>query len=190
MVRKLHENNNFQGRTLRNRDEIVDELAEMLVQFAIDCNKYNTDVYLYVDENGYGSLDTFVNVGGNSWLDDDHYTIYTDRQHNESKYDSYDIPELAEAVGLSEEELIRQTAMALDIDEEDVEWADVVEYIDDNDSLRARFAKSFEKLVRELIERESYEDADEIILGWEYAESDYPYDAAAEFGSDFDSAMF
>ena len=64
--------------TIKNREEIVDKLVDMLVQFDKDCNSYQTDVYLYYDkENQSAELDTFVNVGGNSWLNDDHYTIYS-----------------------------------------------------------------------------------------------------------------
>ena len=54
--------------TIKNREEIVDKLVDMLVQFDKDCNSYQTDVYLYYDkENQTAELDTFVNVGGNSY---------------------------------------------------------------------------------------------------------------------------
>ena len=69
--------------TIKNRETIVEQLTAMLMQFDKDANTfYQTDVYLYYNaENQEATLDTFVNVGGNSWLDDDHYTIYTDKEH-------------------------------------------------------------------------------------------------------------
>ena len=67
---------------INNREEIVEQLAEMLVSFAKARNLYQTDVYLYYDEaTCTASLDKYENVGGNSWLDDGHYTIYIDRPH-------------------------------------------------------------------------------------------------------------
>ena len=60
-------------RTLKNREAIVEELAEMLKKFDMQLNAYQTDVYLYYDEEKQtAELDTFINVGGRSWLNDDH----------------------------------------------------------------------------------------------------------------------
>lgn len=75
---------------LNNHNELVNELTDMLITFDKECNQYQTDVYLYYDkENNTALLDTFVNVGGNSWLDDDHFTIYHDSQHYEDWSDYY-----------------------------------------------------------------------------------------------------
>ena len=76
---------------IKNREQIIDELVEMLIQFDLDCNQYDTDVYLYLDDEGNAELDTFVNPGGNGWLDDDHYTIYTDKQRYEDVISNYDM---------------------------------------------------------------------------------------------------
>lgn len=75
---------------INNREEIVEKLAEMLVSFAKARNLYQTDVYLYYDvATCTASLGTYDNIGGNSWLDDDHYTIYIDHPHynNDEEYD-------------------------------------------------------------------------------------------------------
>lgn len=67
---------------LKNRAEIVAELAKMLREFDLELNPYDTDVYLYYDETKKtAELDTFVNPSGSSWLDDDHDTIYTDHEY-------------------------------------------------------------------------------------------------------------
>lgn len=70
--------------TIKNRDEIVSELAEKLMQFDCMLNHYQTDVYAYIAEDGTVTLADFDNVGGNSWLNDDHYIMYTDREHYSS----------------------------------------------------------------------------------------------------------
>ena len=65
----------FDFGSLRNADELRDEFIEILKQFDKDLNEYQTDVYLYVDENNNGEWYLFTNVGGNSWLNDDHITM-------------------------------------------------------------------------------------------------------------------
>ena len=48
---------------ITNREEIVEQLTEMLIQFDKDARMYQTDVYLYYDsENQTAELDTFVMV--------------------------------------------------------------------------------------------------------------------------------
>lgn len=73
--------------TLKNYDEVRETLIETIADLETRKNRYQTDIYLYIDENGHGTIDTFANVGGNSWLNDDHITIYTDREHYETKLD-------------------------------------------------------------------------------------------------------
>lgn len=71
---------------LKNHEAVLEALIEQLKEFEADKNRYETDVYLYV-KDGNGTVDTFTNVGGNSWLDDDHFTIYTDKSHHETMLD-------------------------------------------------------------------------------------------------------
>lgn len=67
---------------INNREEIVEQLTEMLIDFAKARRLYQTDVYLYYDvATCTASLDTYDNIGGNGWLDDTHFTIYIDRPH-------------------------------------------------------------------------------------------------------------
>ena len=75
---------------LTNADELRDELISYLKYFDKEENKYQTDLYLYVDtETNTGTLYEFVNVGGNSWLNDDHYILYIDKPHYETWEDIY-----------------------------------------------------------------------------------------------------
>lgn len=134
---------------IKNREQIIAEFAEMLMQFDKDCNSYQTDVYMYIDDDGNASLDTFVNVGGNSWLDDDHYTIYTDKEH----YDNYpidywcgDLGEICYSLGITEEQLRHDAAIELydDVEEADgLEYWELEKYIDNNEDLRNKLFEEY-----------------------------------------------
>jgi len=122
---------------IENIQEITDELVEFLKQFDKELNGYDTDVYLYYDEDtNTAELDTFVNPGGNSWLDDDHYTIYTDKQHYDSLIDWYDgdLMFIADILDKTVEELYNEYAVANKLDEvEDIDDSDVIKYIESVD---------------------------------------------------------
>lgn len=116
---------------IKNREQVVAALTALLMQFDKDCNSYQTDVYMYVDDDGNAALDTFVNVGGNSWRNDDHYTIYRDKGHFESWLDCYwdDISDIEYCLNVCHERLVAETAKYLGWDEEDVEDRDIRDYV-------------------------------------------------------------
>lgn len=117
---------------INNRKEVIEKLAEMLKKFDIDKNHYQTDVYMYVDEEGNANLDTFVNVGGNSWLDDKHYTIYSDKEHYEGISDAFQtIQEFADALEISADELVGKTAEYRGIELNNVNYDEVQIYVDE-----------------------------------------------------------
>lgn len=74
---------------IQNWTDLVSALADRMLQADIDCNQYQTDIYLYVHEDGSWDLEDFVNVGGNSWLNDNHITVWTDKEHLENWMDWY-----------------------------------------------------------------------------------------------------
>lgn len=116
--------------TIRNLEEVQNTLAIILMDFAKQQNSYHTDVYLYYDEeNQTATLDTFVNVGGNSWLADNHYTLYTDYPHYEGGWaDEWQCMEqFCECLGKTEAELTAEAAAYYD--ESDVDWIDFIKYI-------------------------------------------------------------
>lgn len=91
---------------INNYDEIHDELVEMMIDLDADQCEFEIDVYLYVDEEGNGSLYQFANPGGNSWLNDDHITIYTDGPHYDDYYeDFYTYDEDGDLIPYSRDEL-------------------------------------------------------------------------------------
>ncbi len=131
---------------IENREEIVEQLTDMLMDFEKHPNSaYVTDVYAYYDEKTQTvELRTFVNPGGNSWISDDHITIYKDPQHCDSSLDLFvdelggrsesdDISDLVEAaVGNEKDEcskLMSIIAKENEIDVEDIDLQDVIYFI-------------------------------------------------------------
>lgn len=84
-----------------NYREIVADLMHMIAKLEAEKNAYQTDIYMYVDERGHATLDTYINIGGNSWRDDDHILVWEDRPHYEDPADwaaSLTTDEIADAL--------------------------------------------------------------------------------------------
>lgn len=165
-------------RELKNREEVVKELAKLLRGFDVEMNSYETDVYLYYnEEEKTAELDTFVNVGGNSRLNDDHETIYRDDCHFDSMYEVgfQSVSDLAEEIGISEKDLIAKTAKFLEFDADDdldeIDYWDVVSFIESDCDLSDKVKAAFAELIDD--QGEDYESkADDIIREWEEYEPD------------------
>ena len=123
---------------IKNREELIEKLTDMLIEFDKEENSYQTDVYMYYDKTaGTAYLDTFVNVGGNSWLNDDHILIYSDKQHSDSGIQEYyqDTEYIADALEISPEQLYKETAEYEQFSKEDIEegvepdWYEVWRYV-------------------------------------------------------------
>lgn len=131
---------------IRNRESVFNELYDLIIGFECDMNQYQTDVYAYVDSDGNVTLDTFVNVGGNSWLNDDHITIYTDKQHYEDAFSYCESEDdLAYFCEMSVDELKK---LAFEANKEcydsieEVTYADIVDVIKDSEQLLDTFNES------------------------------------------------
>ena len=151
--------------TIKNREEIIDKLVDMLVQFDKDCNSYQTDVYLYYDEeNQTAELDTFVNVGGNSWLNDDHYTIYSDKEHFETFWNWYqDSCEFAAALEMTNTEFEYEVRHYLNIDTDiEIDWRYCRDYLKTNEQYVEILQAAYNDYIDEI--RSDYvEKAEDII---------------------------
>lgn len=156
--------------TIKNREQVIEQLAELLKQFDKECSHYQTDIYMYVDDDGNGSLDTFVNVGGNSWLNDDHFTIYSDKEHLDA-YNGYfndaDTEFFAEICGLPVEQIEKETREYLGWDADDeLRSSDVYQYIVHNDNYSEQLQAVYEQAVDEK-SSEYYENAEIIFSNFE-----------------------
>lgn len=165
------------SKELKNREEVVEQLTEMLIDFAKSCNQYQTDVYLYYnEEDKTAELDTFVNVGGNSWLDDDHYTIYCDNEHHEDWSDYYcNNGDFAWALDMSVEDFDKEVMAYLinigDVDEDEagdynIEWYDEYRYVTSRDDYKDKLISVYEDSIDEC-RAEYTEQAEQIISEWE-----------------------
>lgn len=71
---------------LNNRYEISSTIRPDLIRILEDLERvrmpYQTDIYLYFTEDGEPYLTTFINIGGNSWLNDDHIKLWSIRPHD------------------------------------------------------------------------------------------------------------
>lgn len=158
---------------IKNRAEIVEQLAALLMDFDKQNNSYQTDVYLYLNaENQTAKLDTFVNVGGNSWLNDDHITIYTDKEHYNDVFDWYDSEaELAEFAEISLEQLKNEVVQYLELDEEEavdyeLTYSDAESYLKTVDSYMEKLFKAYNEAIDDLYP-EYLSRAEEIMRNFE-----------------------
>ena len=134
---------------IKNYKAVVAKLTAMIVQLYKDCLPHPTDIYLYYDEETQtAELDTFLNVGGNSWLNDDHYTIYTDEGSHDSdemwEFYQDNIQTIADAIGISEKQLASEIRQYLDEDEDySPTIADVMDYAESNDDYMDKLTVSY-----------------------------------------------
>lgn len=116
---------------IKNYDGLFDSLYENLKKLAVERRRYETDIYLYFDdETGKAELYLFENVGGNSWINDNHITIHTDGPHYESIFDEYNtIEDFAYILNKSTEELTAEASKFNNCGLEDVEVYELEELI-------------------------------------------------------------
>ena len=154
---------------IKNRDQIIEQLAEMLLQFDKDENSYQTDIYLYYNEEEQtAELHTFVNVGGNSWLDDDHYTIYTDKEHYDGIWDYYQsVEELAEYAEIPLDELRQKVIAKLELDDDEaadfeLDYYEARGYLQQNNEAMEKLTASYYEALEEL--KPEYHERAEFIM--------------------------
>lgn len=162
--------------TIKNKDEIIKKLAELLEEFALENNSYETDVYLcYDEETQTGELDTVIPGG---WLDfeGERYLIYTDESNESRIYSFQNVSEIAEFVlGISDDELLTDVRNYLELDDEDYQiwlnrssqevWRDVADYVEEK--YPDKIESAHKKLIKEDIQPNYTEEAREIFNNFE-----------------------
>ena len=155
--------------TIKNRESLVNELAKILMQFDKDCNQYQTDVYFYYDRTQIGSLHTFTNVGGNSWLDDDHITIYTDKEHYDDGAYSWiqNEYEMADILGIDIEQLVKEAKEYGKYEEdEEIPYNEIKRYVQSVDNYNDVLWKAYYESLKDYA-AEYYQRAEEMISSLE-----------------------
>lgn len=153
-----------------NINELVPELAVILRKFEIDLNPYQTDVYFYYDADAkIGRLETFINVGGHSWLNDDHITIYSDEPHYMNVYDYFDsVLEFADALEISKNDLIKAVRKFKDFGINfPVDRRNIIDYIKSDDKLADKVTAYYIDYYVDEYEAEFLSKAQEILCGIE-----------------------
>lgn len=138
--------------TITNTEAILNSLTEILLQDAIDLPPYQRDVYMYVDADGTASLEIFVNVGGNSWLNDDHITLCKLMQHYITMWDDIDSEDtLSDVTDTPWDMLIEMTVHYFDdmVDAEDLDLEDVLVMCRHTDEIVDRVAAWHDAYVRD-----------------------------------------
>lgn len=160
---------------IQNWTDLVSALADRMLQADIDCNQYQTDIYLYVNDDGSWELEDFVNVGGNSWLQDNHITVWRDQEHLENWSDWYQtIREFSDMLDMSEDDL-KQTVLdwfnsnddGITLELSDIYYSDVVKYLKSDDTeaqqMAARLKSSYIDYLKELYPN-YLQSAEELLL--------------------------
>lgn len=157
---------------ITNWTDLVAELADRMMQADIDCNRYQTDIYMYLNKDGSARISDFVNVGGNSWLDDDHITVWIDHEHTEDYLDWYtSVTEIADMLDLTNrqvKEIVYTDTHMEDagLEISDVDYADIVQYIkagktmtadEWSDCLFDAYAENIRELYPEYLQRAQWE---------------------------------
>lgn len=153
-----------------NINELVSELAVILRKFEIDLNPYQTDVYFYYDADAkIGRLETFINVGGHSWLNDDHVTIYSDEPHYMNVYDYFDsVLEFADALEISKNDLIKAVRKFKDFGINfPVDRRNIIDYIKSDDKLADKVTAYYIDYYVDEYEAKFLSKAQEILNGIE-----------------------
>ena len=177
-LRMKHFKEEFTMKELKNREEVIEKLTEMLIDFDKDLNKYQTDVYLYYDdESQTAELDTFVNVGGNSWLNDDHYTIYRDTEHYDGWEDYFcNDDDFAWGLDMDSKKFDGEVCEYLKQQDYEVEEGYEPEWYEKRDYIRTRddYVDKLIEVYQESIDEnraEYAEEAERIIAEWENEEN-------------------
>lgn len=153
-----------------NINELVSEFAVILRKFEIDLNPYQTDVYFYYDADAkIGRLETFINVGGHSWLNDDHVTIYSDEPHYMNVYDYFDsVLEFADALEISKNDLIKAVRKFKDFGINfPVDRRNIIDYIKSDDKLADKVTAYYIDYYVDEYEAKFLSKAQEILNGIE-----------------------
>lgn len=109
-----------------DRSKLISDVQYWKMQQDKECIDYQVDLYMYLNPDGSYLLDTFENVGGNSWLEDDHITLCSHTSECDMWDDIEDIADLAEIIDEPLEYVIEEVSAWADCDPEDVSLIDAI----------------------------------------------------------------
>lgn len=157
-------------KTITNIAEVMDKAREIITEAVKSCDTYQTDIYLYVDEDGTATVEDFYNVGGSSWLDDDHITLCKipgNMDWYDMGYGDFNINQFADVLNSDIDTLVKETIQYMD-EEEDYKPSDaeVEEYIRGNDEYMDTLKNNYDEYVAPEFAQSFVDEAESIINEW------------------------
>lgn len=160
---------------INNYQAVLDQIVELMMQHDIECTTYQQDIYLYIDDDGNGSVDLFANVGGNSWIDDDHITVCCMKECTSSWSDEFqDTEQIADVLGVSEYTFVESVREWLEVrtgwkyEHDDIGYDDAYNYVREHPPIEEKLDDARADLIRD--QREYYVDRAESELDEALAE--------------------
>ncbi len=153
---------------LKNYDELIPQIARMILDHLKNHTRYQEDIYLYVDADGVGTLELFQNSGGNSWIDDNHYTLCSLREdYTDWTYTFSTMGSIADVLGWTRETLLNRAAAwysekGWQTDAVDIDFRMVREFIEKHQPLLDKICEADEQCLEESFP-ESVEVATDIL---------------------------
>ena len=142
---------------IKNMNEVLESIVTMMMQHDKDHTRYQQDIYLYMQEDGTATVELFVNVGGNSWIDDDHYTVARLYEDHGDWSDCFTtICDIAYALGWDKQTLKERAAAWYSEHYNDYGTADDMSYSDVYDFIKAHEPLQDQITAAEAAELENY----------------------------------
>lgn len=149
--------------TIKNMNEVLEIIVDMMMTHDKQHTSYQQDIYLYFHDDGTAAVELFVNVGGNSWLNDNHYTVMRLMPTNTTWTDYYQcIDDIANGLGCDKQTLKERAAAWLcetgwQYDVDDIDYSDIYDFIKAHpmllDTLEDGVAEQIEEQRSEYAER-------------------------------------
>lgn len=148
----------------QNKDKIIDALMDLGKQ---SYGRPQMDLYLYTD----GEIEVFNNVGGNSWINDDHLVIWTTNGYEYTNVDDIYTDEFIEIFKRYTNENVDKFLqnMANDYDYDSVNELIKYESGDVQRKLKELDRTAYNELIANLLN-------DEFDLDWAYSVLRYTYE--------------
>lgn len=128
--------------TIKNMNEVLEIIVDMMMTHDKQHTSYQQDIYLYMHDDGTAAVELFANVGGNSWLNDDHYTVMRLMPTNtiwDDYYQTYD--DIANGLGWDKQTLFERAASWYSeyydnpADASDMSYGDIYDFIKHHEPL-------------------------------------------------------
>lgn len=138
-----------------NAADVLDAIVNAKMDHDAACCGYQEDIYLYIDDTGIGEIYIFPNVGGNSWLDDDHITVCCMSEYVGDWTDTFTTEDaIASALDCSYEHLIESVREWMEAttgdqyDQDEIKYNDVYDYVQAHQPILDKIMDAREYVIR------------------------------------------